>query len=202
MVSGEGLGENLKYFVLAFVLFVGGNWMLDSALVSNIESNLVSHRQQEVRELLALGHVEMDYLRALRTLQAAVDIRKEDFIHAFSPFAVPEMGPREMLEELEKPAYREKVENIISNHGFFSVEDWVRHWYSLLMSAAYYDGQMRALKNPDGDHRNGQITIPRPPEKNLRAVALLLQNEDVGKWLRGMVEKLRRLRQVLFHRQS
>ena len=202
MVFGDGLGANLKYFVLAFVLFVGGNWMLDSSLVSTVTSDLVSHRQKEVRALLALGHVEMDYLRALRTLQAAVDIRKEDFIQAFSPFAVPEMGPREMLKELEKPAYRDKVGDIISTHGFFSVEDWVRHWYSLLMSAAYYDEQMRALKHPDGNDGKGQITIPRPPEKNLRAVALLLQNEDVGKWLRGMVEKLRRLRHVIFHRQS
>ena len=193
MDSSNGIGENLKYFALALVLYVGGSWMLDSALVSSINSSFASHRQKEVHEMLALGHVEMNYLKALRTLQAAHDIRNMEGTRTFSPFAVPEMDPWEMLNELKKPALREKVQDIVSTHGFFNVEDWVRHWYSLLMSAAYYDSQMQALKHQVSDDGKRQVVIPRPPAKNLRAVALLLQNEELGKWLQGMMEKLSRL---------
>lgn len=194
MFSDSDIGNNLKYFALALALFVGGNWMLDSVLMGNVKSGLASYRQEEIREMLALGHVEMGHLKALRTLQAARDLREDSQIYPFSPFAVPEMGPWKMLKELTKPRLKERVEIIINTHGFFSIEDWVRHWYSLLMSAAYYDSQMQSLEQEASDDGKQRVTLPRPPEKNLRAVALLLQNEELGKWLHGMMEKLGRLR--------
>ena len=176
---------------VAVALYMGANWLLDSLFEKRFQDLALAERERRMGELMSLGHVEMSYLKALRTLQAAEEIEQQI---CRKVFAFRELGPHELLNELNHPRRKDEVEMIIHDNGFFSIEDWVRHWYSLAMSAAYYD----ALHNVTRPRENGGElrvgTIPRPPDKNLRAVGILLNNRELGGLLKEVMGIMRMLR--------
>lgn len=174
---------------LFFTLKVVG--MLLSVLLAVYFFHSIRQADTLRAELTHFEHVTMSPEKGRATLETALTLQR---ISGEEVYPVPHKGPKSLAHALENSSAREEIAALLEKKGFFSAEDWARHWFSLIYAINYYSDEHRKdyeellrrvhyydMPERERAHIRSLVGLLIPPRQNVRVVERLLMDEKLRK---------------------